>query len=107
MLGSRRFSGVAQAPFDFGNSVVLRGLPRIDYREPTTRNRVSFATGPRVGLSIGFSPCRSIFFSIRNGRYSGASGRGFDLTDKNAAWAEMTSVCGDLVGSISRNLKQN
>ena len=47
------------------------------------------------------------FFSIRNGRYSGASGRGFDLTDKNAAWAEMTSVCGDLVGSISRNLKQN
>jgi hypothetical protein len=60
-----------------------------------------------VGLSIGFSPCRSIFFSIRNGRYSGASGRGFDLTDKNAAWAEMTSVCGDLVGSISRNLKQN
>jgi hypothetical protein len=60
-----------------------------------------------VGLSIGFSPCSSIFFSIRNGRYSGASGRGFDLTDKNAAWAEMTSVCGDLVGSISRNLKQN
>ena len=39
--------------------------------------------------------------------YPGASGRDFDLTDKNAAWAEMTSVCGDLVGSISRNLKQN
>jgi hypothetical protein len=60
-----------------------------------------------VGLSNGFSPCRSIFFSMRNGRYSGASGRGFDLTDKIAAWAEMTSVCGDLVGSISRNLKQH
>ena len=50
---------------------------------------------------------RLYFFSIRNGRYSGASGRGFDLTDKNTAWAKMTSVCGDLVGSISRNLKQN
>ena len=56
-----------------------------------------------MGLSIGFSPRRFIFFSIRNGRYSGASGRDFE----NAAWAEMTSVCDNLVGSISRNLKQN
>ena len=27
--------------------------------------------------------------------------------DRDAAWVEMTKVCGDLVGSISRNLKQN
>ena len=27
--------------------------------------------------------------------------------DRDAAWAEMTKVCGDLVGSISRKLKQN
>jgi hypothetical protein len=30
-----------------------------------------------------------------------------ELADRDAAWTEMTSVCGDLVGSISRNLKQN
>jgi len=47
------------------------------------------------------------FFCIRNGRYSGASDCGTELADRDAAWAEMTKVCGDLVGSISRNLKQN
>jgi len=47
------------------------------------------------------------FFRIRNGRYSGASDRGTELADRDAAWKELTSVCGDLVGGISRNLKQN
>jgi hypothetical protein len=40
-------------------------------------------------------------------RAAGASSHGTELADRDAAWAEMTSVCGDLVGSISRNLKQN
>jgi hypothetical protein len=47
------------------------------------------------------------YFRIRNGQFSGASSHGTELADRDAAWAEMTSVCGDLVGSISRNLKQN
>jgi hypothetical protein len=47
------------------------------------------------------------YFRIRNGKYSGASDLAFDLADKDAAWAEMTKVCGDLVGGISRKLKQN
>ena len=46
------------------------------------------------------------FFRICNGDYSGTSGEGFDLADKDAAWTEMTRVCGDLVGSIARKLKQ-
>lgn len=46
------------------------------------------------------------FFRIGHGKYSGASD-GFDVADKDAAWAEMTKVCGDLVGGISRSLKQN
>jgi hypothetical protein len=55
-----------------------------------------------------FSPCRFIyFFSIRNGRYSGAADHGTELSDRDAAWKELTGVCGDLVGSISRKLKQN
>jgi hypothetical protein len=47
------------------------------------------------------------FFRIQNGRYSGAPDCGTELADHDAAWAEMTKVCGDLVGSISRNLNQN
>jgi hypothetical protein len=47
------------------------------------------------------------FFRIRNGRFSGAADNGTELADRDAAWKELTSVCGDLIGSISRNLKQN
>jgi hypothetical protein len=46
------------------------------------------------------------FFRISHGKFSGISG-GFDLPDQDAAWLEMTKVCGGLVGGISRNLKQN
>jgi hypothetical protein len=47
------------------------------------------------------------FFRIRNGRYSGASDHGTELADRDAAWKELTSVCGDMVGCIARNLKQD
>jgi hypothetical protein len=47
------------------------------------------------------------YFRILSGRFSGASHSTFDVEDNDAAWAEMTKVCSDLVGSISRNLKQN
>ncbi|MDB5611663.1 MAG: hypothetical protein JWP25_8563 [Bradyrhizobium sp.] len=47
------------------------------------------------------------FFCIRNGSYSGASDHGTELPDHDAAWKELTSVCGDLAGSISRKLKEN
>lgn len=47
------------------------------------------------------------YFRILSGGFSGASDSTFDVEDRGAAWAEMTNVCSDLVGSISRNLKQN
>jgi hypothetical protein len=49
------------------------------------------------------------FYFIRVGHdnFCGVSDDGFDFADRDAAWAEMTQVCGDLVGSISRSLKQN
>jgi hypothetical protein len=47
------------------------------------------------------------FFCIRNDRFSGAADCGTELSNQDAAWEELTNVCGDLVGSISRNLKQN
>jgi hypothetical protein len=46
-------------------------------------------------------------FRIQSGRFSGASDAMFDLADRDAAWDEMTKVCGDLIGSISRNLKKD
>jgi hypothetical protein len=45
------------------------------------------------------------FFRIRNGQFAGESD--IELADNEAAWAELTHVCGDMVGSIARNLKQN
>jgi hypothetical protein len=51
--------------------------------------------------------CMSLYFlRIRNGRYCGASNE-FEVADRNAAWTEMTKVCGDLVGSIARQLTQD
>ncbi len=47
------------------------------------------------------------FFRIQNGPYSGACDHATELADRNAAWKELTSVCGDMVGSISRKLEQN
>jgi hypothetical protein len=47
------------------------------------------------------------YFRISNGRYSGASDQGSEFDSREAAWAEMTKVCGNLVGGIARSLKQN
>ncbi len=45
------------------------------------------------------------FFRIRNGPYCGASNN-FEVANRDAAWTEMTKVCGDLVGGIARHLAQ-
>jgi uncharacterized protein DUF6894 len=47
------------------------------------------------------------FFRISNGRYSGASDHGAEFESDEAAWAEMTKFCGNLLGGVSRSLKQN
>jgi hypothetical protein len=47
------------------------------------------------------------FFRIRNGCLSGASDQGQEFADHDAAWKELTSVCADIIGGISRKLQQN
>lgn len=47
------------------------------------------------------------FFRIGHGSYSGASDQGSEFESREAAWTEMTKVCANLVGTISRSLKQN
>lgn len=45
------------------------------------------------------------FFKISHGKFTGVSDSAFDLVDRNAAWAEMTKVCGDMAAGICRGLK--
>jgi hypothetical protein len=47
------------------------------------------------------------FFRISNGNYSGAFDHGSEFESREAAWAEMTKVCSNFVGNISRSLKQD
>lgn len=47
------------------------------------------------------------FFRISHGRYSGASDQGSEFESREAAFAEMTKVCANLVAGITRSLKQN
>jgi hypothetical protein len=48
----------------------------------------------------------SFYFRTSNDPFSATSDR-IELVDQNAAWDEMTKVCGDLVGGVSRKMKQN
>ena len=45
------------------------------------------------------------YFRIPQGTYSGASDAAVDCEDDNAAWKEMTIVCGDLASDVARGLK--
>ena len=47
------------------------------------------------------------FFRISHGRYSGASDHASEFESREAAWSEMTKVCGNLLIGISRSLKQD
>ena len=47
------------------------------------------------------------FFRISQGRYSGASDQGTEFASPEDAWSEMTKVCANLVGGISRSLQQD
>jgi hypothetical protein len=47
------------------------------------------------------------FFSVRNGEHGGVCNDGAEFTDRNAAWKEMTGVCSNMVGDVSRKLVEN
>jgi hypothetical protein len=46
------------------------------------------------------------FFRISDGKHSGISELD-DIAKGDASWTEMTKVCGDLIGGVSQDLKQN
>ena len=47
------------------------------------------------------------YFRIREGRYGSPANHAIDLSDRDAAWNELTLVCKDLVGTIARDIKPN
>ncbi|MGJ4883816.1 MULTISPECIES: DUF6894 family protein [unclassified Bradyrhizobium] len=46
------------------------------------------------------------FFRISQGRYSGAADQPYEFANRETAWNELTAVCSDLIGGISRSLQQ-
>ncbi len=46
------------------------------------------------------------FFRISQGRYSGAADQPYEFANRETAWNELTAVCSDLIGGISRTLQQ-
>jgi len=58
-------------------------------------------------LRIGLETMPLFFFSIRHGEYGGVSNDGVELPDRSAAWKEMTGVCRDVIGDVSRKLVEN
>ena len=46
------------------------------------------------------------FFRISQGRYSGAADQPYEFANRESAWKELTAVCSDLIGGISRTLQQ-
>src|SRR5437870_5192502 len=47
------------------------------------------------------------FFSVRHGEDACVNNDGAEFADHNAAWKEMTGVCGDMIADISRRLSEN
>jgi hypothetical protein len=47
------------------------------------------------------------YLRIRDNRDGGVTDQAIDVADRQAAWAEMTAVCSDLIGGVSRDLAEN
>jgi hypothetical protein len=46
------------------------------------------------------------FFRISQGRYSGSADQPYEFANRESAWNELTAVCSDLIGGISKTLQQ-
>ena len=49
----------------------------------------------------------TFFFSVRHGEDACVANDGAEFADHNAAWKEMTGVCGDMIADVSRKLSEN
>ena len=54
-----------------------------------------------------FDAVPQYFIRVRQGTYSGGPDHVLESADQQAAWVEMTKVCGDFIGNACRMLEQN
>ena len=47
------------------------------------------------------------FFNVRSGEHGDVCNDGAEFPDHSAAWKEMTGVCSNMVGEVSRSLVEN
>ncbi|MEH2532991.1 hypothetical protein V1277_000625 [Bradyrhizobium sp. AZCC 1588] len=65
-------------------------------------------SGPAVAHStFGQLAMPIFFFTVRHGEDACVSNDGAEFADHNAAWKEMTGVCGDMIADVSRKLPEN
>ena len=58
-------------------------------------------------MRIGLEAMPVFFFSIGHGEYGDVSNVGVELPDRSAALKEMTGICRDMIGDVSRQLVEN
>jgi hypothetical protein len=84
------------------------GLICVKQRRANPRMLPSPRQSRRAAMILDRSHAMPLYyFRIQSGPYSGASDHGMELADREAAWKELTGVCGDMIGSIARHLQQN
>ena len=47
------------------------------------------------------------FFSVRDAEQGGLRNDRAEFPDRNAAWKEMTGICSEVIGDVSRKLVEN
>jgi len=62
---------------------------------------------PMAVFRIGRPTMPIFFFCVRHGEDAQVSSDGADFPDRNTAWKELTGVCSDIVGEVSRTLGEN
>ena len=67
----------------------------------------SLALSFLVESESGSSFCWRMIFRELHGEDACVSNDGAEFADHNAAWKEMTGVCGDMIADISRQLSEN
>ncbi len=68
----------------------------------TIHRKVISLQSASLGSDIKVTPH---LFQISHNKYAAISD--LEVADREAIWSEMTKVCGDLLGDISRDLKEN
>jgi hypothetical protein len=100
---------IAEHASDYLAGSASRSLPELKlgaFAPPLPATQVFDPFHPGRCLRVGFV-MPLYFFRIRNGRYSGASEVGSECADRDEAWKELTNVCADIAGGISRKLREN